>query len=119
MVLEPFLTEQWYLNVQPLADKAIAAVEQGRTKFVPENWAGVYFSWMRNIRPWCISRQLWWGHQIPIWYYFEQDEGSAKIRSYFDCCRGESGRPRDSSSYLYVVAAPEEVGESRDPKEIS
>ncbi len=68
VVLEPFMTEQWYLNVQPLADKAIKAVEVGRTKFVPENWAGVYFNWMRNIHPWCISRQLWWGHQIPAWY---------------------------------------------------
>jgi valyl-tRNA synthetase len=68
VVLEPFMTEQWYLNVTPLAEKAIAAVEDGRTKFVPENWAGVYFNWMRNIHPWCISRQLWWGHQIPVWY---------------------------------------------------
>src|ERR1700750_221087 len=68
VVLEPYMTEQWYLNVQPLADKAIAAVENGRTKFVPENWANVFFGWMRNIRPWCISRQLWWGHQIPVWY---------------------------------------------------
>jgi valyl-tRNA synthetase len=68
VVLEPFLTEQWYLNVQPLADKAIAAVEKGETKFVPENWTNVYFGWLRNIRPWCISRQLWWGHQIPVWY---------------------------------------------------
>jgi valyl-tRNA synthetase len=68
VVLEPFLTEQWYLNVQPLADKAIKAVEDGKTKFVPENWENVFFGWMRNIRPWCISRQLWWGHQIPVWY---------------------------------------------------
>jgi valyl-tRNA synthetase len=68
VVLEPFMTEQWYLNVTPLAEKAIAAVEDGRTKFVPENWANVYFNWMRNIHPWCISRQLWWGHQIPVWY---------------------------------------------------
>jgi valyl-tRNA synthetase len=68
VVLEPYLTEQWYLNVQPLADKAIAAVESGETKFVPENWTNVFFGWMRNIRPWCISRQLWWGHQIPVWY---------------------------------------------------
>ncbi|HEY5347807.1 MAG TPA: valine--tRNA ligase, partial [Rhizomicrobium sp.] len=68
VVLEPFLTEQWYLNVTPLAEKAIAAVESGATKFVPENWAGVYFNWLRNIRPWCISRQLWWGHRIPVWY---------------------------------------------------
>ncbi len=68
VVLEPYLTEQWYLNVKPLAEKAIAAVETGRTKFVPENWSNVYFNWLRNIHPWCISRQLWWGHQIPAWY---------------------------------------------------
>jgi len=68
IVLEPYLTEQWYMNVKPLAEKAIAAVEDGRTKFVPENWANVYFNWLRNIQPWCISRQLWWGHQIPVWY---------------------------------------------------
>ena len=68
VVLEPFMTEQWYLNVASLAEKAIAAVEGGRTRFVPQNWAGVYFNWMRNIHPWCISRQLWWGHQIPAWY---------------------------------------------------
>ena len=84
VVLEPLLTEQWYLNVQPLADKAIAAVEKGETKFVPENWTGVFFSWMRNIRPWCISRQLWWGHQIPVWYdsegkiYCAETEAEAK-----------------------------------------
>ena len=68
VVLEPLLTEQWYLNVEPLAAKAIAAVEKGETKFVPENWTNVFFGWMRNIRPWCISRQIWWGHQVPIWY---------------------------------------------------
>ena len=68
VVLEPYLTEQWYLNVTPLAKKAITAVEQGQTKFVPDNWANVYYGWMKNIRPWCISRQLWWGHQIPVWY---------------------------------------------------
>jgi valyl-tRNA synthetase len=87
VVLEPFLTEQWYLNVQPLADKAIAAVEKGETKFVPENWANVFFGWMRNIRPWCISRQLWWGHQIPIWYdadgkvYCAETEEDAKAQA--------------------------------------
>jgi len=84
VVLEPFMTEQWYLNVNPLAEKAIAAVESGRTRFVPENWTGVYFNWMRNIHPWCISRQLWWGHQIPAWYdeegqtYVAESEGEAR-----------------------------------------
>jgi valyl-tRNA synthetase len=68
VVLEPLLTEQWYLNVDPLAAKAMASVESGATKFVPDNWTNVFFGWMRNIRPWCISRQLWWGHQIPVWY---------------------------------------------------
>ncbi len=68
VVLEPYLTEQWYLNVSPLAENALKAVEDGRTKFVPQHWTQVYFNWMRNIQPWCISRQLWWGHQIPAWY---------------------------------------------------
>ena len=68
VVLEPYLTEQWYMNVTPLAEKAIAAVEKGRTRIVPDQWENVYFNWMRNIQPWCISRQLWWGHQIPAWY---------------------------------------------------
>ncbi len=67
-VLEPYLTDQWYVKIAPLAQPAIAAVEAGRTRFVPENWARTYFEWMRNIRDWCISRQLWWGHRIPAWY---------------------------------------------------
>jgi valyl-tRNA synthetase len=67
-VIEPWLTDQWYVNAAELAKRAIAAVETGKTRFVPENWAKTYFEWMRNIQPWCISRQLWWGHQIPAWY---------------------------------------------------
>ena len=66
--VEPFLTDQWYVNVKPLAEKAMAAVRSGQTKFVPENWEKTYFQWLENIEPWCISRQLWWGHQIPAWY---------------------------------------------------
>ncbi|WP_342644262.1 valine--tRNA ligase [Rhodoligotrophos ferricapiens] len=67
-VIEPFLTEQWYVDAATLAKPAIAAVESGKTRFVPQNWAKTYFDWMHNIQPWCISRQLWWGHQIPAWY---------------------------------------------------
>ena len=67
-VVEPWLTDQWYVNAAELAKQAIAAVESGKTKFVPKNWEKTYFEWMRNIQPWCISRQLWWGHQIPAWY---------------------------------------------------
>jgi valyl-tRNA synthetase len=68
VVIEPMLTEQWYVNAAELAKQAITAVETGETKFVPANWDKTYFEWMRNIQPWCISRQLWWGHQIPAWY---------------------------------------------------
>jgi valyl-tRNA synthetase len=67
-VVEPWLTDQWYVNAAELAKKAIAAVEDGRTRFVPQSWEKTYFEWMRNIKPWTISRQLWWGHQIPAWY---------------------------------------------------
>ena len=67
-IIEPWLTDQWYVNAAELAKPAIAAVEDGRTTFVPKNWEKTYFEWMRNIQPWCISRQLWWGHQIPAWY---------------------------------------------------
>ncbi|TMK01996.1 MAG: valine--tRNA ligase [Alphaproteobacteria bacterium] len=68
VVIEPFLTDQWYVDAKTLAQPAIAAVRAGRTVFVPRNWEATYFNWMENIQPWCISRQLWWGHQIPAWY---------------------------------------------------
>ncbi|MDQ2640072.1 MAG: valine--tRNA ligase [Pseudomonadota bacterium] len=82
-VLEPLLTDQWYVRIAPLAGPAIAAVESGRIRFVPENWSKTYFEWMRNIHDWCISRQLWWGHRIPAWYdeagncYVARDEAAA------------------------------------------
>ncbi|MDE1151245.1 MAG: valine--tRNA ligase [Micavibrio sp.] len=68
VILEPFLTDQWYCDAVTLAKPAIKAVEEGRTQFVPANWTKTYYEWMHNIQPWCISRQLWWGHQIPAWY---------------------------------------------------
>jgi valyl-tRNA synthetase len=68
VVVEPYLTDQWYVNAEVLARPAIKAVEQGDTVFVPRHWEKTYFEWMRNIQPWCISRQLWWGHRIPAWY---------------------------------------------------
>ncbi len=70
-VVEPMLSVQWFVKVGPLAEPAIRAVREGRTRFVPEHWEKVYFGWMENIRDWCISRQLWWGHQIPAWYCLE------------------------------------------------
>ena len=68
VVVEPWLTDQWFVDAATLAGPAIEAVENGATVFVPKNWENTYFEWMRNIRPWCISRQLWWGHRIPAWY---------------------------------------------------
>ncbi len=67
-IIEPFLTDQWFVKVEDLAAPAIKAVEDGRIKFVPDNWKKTYFEWMYNIQDWCISRQLWWGHRIPAWY---------------------------------------------------
>ena len=67
-VIEPYLTDQWFVKTGPLAKPAIEAVEDGRIKFIPENWSKTYFEWMNNIQDWCISRQLWWGHRIPAWY---------------------------------------------------
>jgi len=75
-VVETYLTDQWYVKVQPLADPAIKAVENGDINFVPKNWDKTYFEWMRNIEDWCISRQLWWGHRIPAWY---DDEGNIYV----------------------------------------
>ncbi len=67
-IIEPYLTEQWFVDAKTLAVKAKEVVNNGKTKFFPENWSKTYFQWMNNIEPWCISRQLWWGHQIPAWY---------------------------------------------------
>ncbi|MBX6427072.1 MAG: valine--tRNA ligase [Variibacter sp.] len=68
VVIEPFLTDQWYVDAKELSYLAVAAVEEGRTQFVPKQWEATFFNWMENIQPWCISRQIWWGHQIPAWY---------------------------------------------------
>ncbi|MFM7066708.1 MAG: valine--tRNA ligase, partial [Gammaproteobacteria bacterium] len=83
-VVEPWLTDQWYVRIAPLAEPAIQAVEQGRIQFVPANWDRTYYEWMRNIKDWCISRQLWWGHRIPAWYdetgqvYVGRDEAEVR-----------------------------------------
>jgi valyl-tRNA synthetase len=94
VVIEPWLTDQWYVDAATLAKPAIEAVEQGRIRFVPKQWENTYFEWMRNIQPWCISRQLWWGHQIPAWYgpdgtvFVEMTEAEAAQKA-----AGHYGRP--------------------------
>ena len=85
VVIEPFLTDQWYVDAKTLAKPAIDAVKRGRTVFVPKNWENTYFHWMETIQPWCISRQLWWGHQIPAWYGFKiVPDGNRNTLSYAD-----------------------------------
>jgi valyl-tRNA synthetase len=79
VIIEPFLTDQWYVDAKTLAQPAAQAVREGRTTFVPQQWEATYFNWMDNIQPWCISRQLWWGHQIPAWYGWALDDGQLSI----------------------------------------
>lgn len=87
VVIEPWLTDQWYVDAETLAKPAIEAVETGKTVFSPKNWEKTYFEWMRNIQPWCISRQLWWGHRIPAWYgpdgtiFVEETEEAAQAKA--------------------------------------
>ena len=84
VVIEPLMTDQWFVDAPTLAKEAIRVVEEGQMEFVPKNYEKTYFEWMRNIQPWCISRQLWWGHQMPIWYgpdghiFCEEDEETAQ-----------------------------------------
>ncbi|HLO77166.1 MAG TPA: valine--tRNA ligase, partial [Magnetospirillum sp.] len=83
VVIEPWLTDQWYVDAPTLAKPALEAVETGKTKFHPKHWENTYYEWMRNIQPWCVSRQIWWGHQVPAWYgpdgqvFVEMDEAAA------------------------------------------
>ena len=74
-VVEPYLTPQWFVKIKPLAEPAIQAVREGKVRIIPEGWANSYFAWMENIKDWCISRQIWWGHQIPAWYCVACDSG--------------------------------------------
>ncbi|HSW93185.1 MAG TPA: valine--tRNA ligase [Gammaproteobacteria bacterium] len=86
VVIEPYLTQQWFMKMKPLAEPAIRAVQDKKIRFIPENWSKTYFQWLENIEDWCISRQLWWGHRIPVWYdadgtiYVGHDEKDARAR---------------------------------------
>ncbi|HEY7885377.1 MAG TPA: valine--tRNA ligase, partial [Cellvibrionaceae bacterium] len=99
VVVEPWLTDQWYVSTKPLAEPAIAAVEKGQIQFVPKQYENMYFSWMRDIQDWCISRQLWWGHRIPAWYddsgkvYVGRNE--AEVRSKYSLGQSVSLRQDD------------------------
>ncbi len=108
VVIEPWLTEQWYVDAATLAKPAIEAVEKGNTVFVPKNWEKTYFEWMRNIQPWCISRQLWWGHQIPAWYGLAKTDDEHGGRS-FDLSFMPAGAENPQRTILFVAETEEEA----------
>jgi valyl-tRNA synthetase len=91
VVIEPYLTDQWYVDAKTMAQEPLKAVRDGRTTFIPKNWEKTYFDWLENIQPWCISRQLWWGHQIPAWYgpdgkvfvALSEDEAKAEAKQHY------------------------------------
>ncbi|QSR22219.1 valine--tRNA ligase [Hyphomonas sp. KY3] len=108
VVIEPWMTDQWYVDAKTMAQPAIAAVKEGKTKFIPENWEKTYFNWMENIQPWCISRQLWWGHRIPAWHFNVEtvlsDSDVAEIEVWGDVITPKS-KP-------FIVAATEAEAEA-------
>jgi len=119
-VIEPWLTDQWYVDAKTLAQPALAAVREGKTQFVPKNWEKTYFEWLENIQPWCVSRQLWWGHQIPAWYapwgevYVEESEEAAFAAALAD---GVKRRALSEAQAKALAADPKRLRETfrRDP----
>jgi valyl-tRNA synthetase len=101
VVIEPYLTDQWYVDAATLTKPAIEAVRRGGTTFVPKNWEATYFHWMENIQPWCISRQLWWGHQIPAWYGFKSEALNSLVLGHGDWFKRDRG--------IFVAESQEEA----------
>ncbi|MGD2132379.1 MAG: valine--tRNA ligase [Maricaulaceae bacterium] len=113
VVIEPMLTDQWFVDAKTLAKPAIEAVRSGKTTFHPENWAKTYFHWMENIEPWCISRQLWWGHRIPAWYGLERSDAEKMLAVVERAKRGEpppksTGKKKPIKPLQVFCAASEE-----------
>jgi valyl-tRNA synthetase len=99
-VIEPYMSKQWYVDVKPLAKEAIAAVEDGRTKIVPQQWEKTYYEWMYNIQDWCISRQIWWGHRIPAWFCDACGEITVSLQDPAECAHCGSSDIRQETDVL-------------------
>ena len=99
-IVEPMISTQWFVKIQPLADKALASVKEGRTKIVPERFTKVYFNWLENIRDWCISRQLWWGHRIPVWYCDDCNAVTVSREDATECSKCHSHNIRQDEDVL-------------------
>jgi valyl-tRNA synthetase len=112
VVIEPWMTDQWYVDAKTLAQPAIAAVKDGKTRFVPQNWEKTYYNWMDNIQPWCISRQLWWGHRIPVWYGIDRKiiggQGSSSTVGWAEEYTDEEGNTSTRSALNHYVKHTEE-----------
>ena len=123
--IEPFLTDQWYVDAHTLAQPAIASVREGRSVFYPKSWEKTYYDWMENIQPWCISRQLWWGHQIPAWYgpdgtYFvaaTEEEAKDKAYRHYKFGSGTGGALTPNLERV-VIADTDETGGLDDPDQL-
>src|SRR5512135_3923676 len=99
-VVEPYLSLQWYVKVGPLAERALAAVKDGRTRILPKQWENTYYDWMENIRDWCISRQIWWGHRIPAWFCDHCGEVTVSMDDPSTCCKCGSDEIRQETDVL-------------------
>jgi valyl-tRNA synthetase len=99
-IIEPYLSEQWFVKMKPLAEPAIQVVKNGKVKFYPEHWAKVYLNWMENIRDWCISRQLWWGHRIPVWYCLDCKEVIVEKTPPAECSKCKSKNLKQEEDVL-------------------
>ncbi len=99
-IIEPYLSEQWFVKMKPLAEPAIQVVKNGKVKFYPEHWSKVYLNWMENIRDWCISRQLWWGHRIPVWYCLDCQEVIVDKTPPVECSRCKSRNLKQEEDVL-------------------
>ncbi len=100
VIIEPRISKQWFVKIKPLAQKAIEVVDQGKIKFVPENWTKTYLHWMHNIQDWCISRQLWWGHQIPAWFCLQCDHITVSFQIPTACEKCKSDKIKQSEDVL-------------------
>ncbi|QEM67979.1 valine--tRNA ligase [Geobacter sp. FeAm09] len=99
-VVEPYLSLQWYVKVAPLAEQALAAVKEGKTRIIPKQWENTYYDWMENIRDWCISRQIWWGHRIPAWFCDHCGEVTVAMEAPATCCKCGSDELRQETDVL-------------------
>ncbi|MFT7026604.1 MAG: valyl-tRNA synthetase [Paracoccaceae bacterium] len=119
VVIEPWLTDQWFVDAKTLAQPALEAVRKGDTVFAPKNWEKTYFQWLENIEPWCISRQLWWGHQVPVWYGPDCNKAGITSRSRAFCAGDETTAIVDVRAYyseLFGKSVEVEVIQADDPR---